>query len=122
MITHAINIFHFGIMFVPMGIYTFPKRELQTIVPWILLGNIMVPLHWVFLDNMCVLTKLSLYFGDYKGQVSKSQFTDNHLMWCYSPIIRLFRWENDEKKMNKMATVHSFFNILLVWYYCFYIE
>ena len=122
MITQAVNMFHFSLMFVPFGIYAVPKRDIQVLMPWILLGNILVPLHWVFFDNMCLITKLSLYLGDYKDQESKSQFSDNHLMWLYNPLIRLCNWENDEKKMNKVATVHSFFNIVLVWHYCFYVE
>ena len=42
--------------------------------------------------------------------------------WLYKPIMKLFGWDWDETGLSKMATLHSIWNILLIWHITFYIK
>jgi len=82
----------------------------------------LIPLHWVFINNMCLTTYISINLGDYKNSKTTSQFSENNLMWLYTPLLQLFGWKFDNDGMDKITTLHSFINILFIWYYCFYIK
>ena len=80
----------------------------------------MVPLHWVFIENQCLLTMISKQLGDYKDSKTNSEFTENNLKEVYLPIMKFFNWKWDDDGLQKMSTFHWVMNILFVWYYSFY--
>ena len=80
----------------------------------------MTPLHWIFINNQCLLTMLSKHLGDYKDSQTNAEFTENNLKSIYLPIMKLFRWDWNDDGINKMSTFHWIINILLIWYYIFF--
>ena len=119
-ITRILNFCHFLILFVPIVIFFIPRDLIRPYAKFVLLLMIMVPLHWVFVDNYCIFTKLSMSLGDYSDSKTDSGFSENNLKWLYYPIMRLFGWEWNDSGLDKMVTLHWIINIFIVWYFCFY--
>ena len=116
--TRILNALHLAILFVPIILFLLPRRIINKYIKKyliiILLFYILVPLHWPFFDNACLFTKLSMDLGDYSQAKTTSQFSEENMMWLYGPIMRLFKWKFDSNGMNKVVTLHSIINILLV--------
>ena len=81
----------------------------------------MIPLHWVFLDNRCIFTVVSQKAGDMKNPETTSPFSEKYLKWLYKPIMNIIGWEWNNEGLDKMITLNWIINIILCWYYCFYI-
>ena len=118
----GLNIFHVFIGLLPILIYLFPKYIVKPYIHWILLIMVMTPLHWVFFENKCILTHISSYLGDYDNVELETDaaFTESNFKWLYNPIMKIFGWEWNNKNVDKMLTLHWIINILLVWFYAFY--
>ncbi len=119
---HFVNLLHILIALVPIFLYFVPYRLTQSFIHWLLLFMIMVPLHWPFFDNKCLLTIVSQSLGDYKDNDSESAFTEVNCRWLYEPIMKIIGWEWNSKNVGKMVTLHWIINILLVWIYTFYMK
>ena len=119
-ITKLLDSMHIIFASIPILIYMTPVTLIKPYIHWLLLIMIMTPLHWVFIDNQCILTMISKYFGDYKHTETDSGFTEENCQWLYKPIMRLFGWKWNNDGLNKMATLHWIINIILIWIYCFY--
>ena len=115
-----LNSLHVFFALIPVLIFFIPIRFVKFYAHWLLLGAIMVPLHWVFTDNQCLLTMISKRLGDYKDSKTNSEFTERNLKWIYLPIMRVFDWKWDNDGLQKMSTFHWGMNILFIWYYSFY--
>lgn len=119
-----INTLHILICVLPILIYFIPKNIFTPYLKWILLLMIMVPLHWIFFGNKCILTIITKYLGDYdnKKMETNAEFTENYLKIIYKPLLKSLdiKWNNDS--VAKLITVRWIINILLVWYYIFYIS
>jgi hypothetical protein len=118
-LTTVMNMVHMALLFIPVVLYLVPKKEFEKYVrryvKWILLFYVMIPLHWVFMEDMCVFTAISIKMGDYDDSETTSQFSEENMMWLYGPIMRVFGWKKDNTGMNKMVTLHSLINIILIW-------
>ena len=116
--TRILNALHIAILFVPVILFLLPRRFInkyfKKYLKWILLFYILIPLHWPFFDDACLFTKISMDLGDYSQAKTTSQFSEENMMWLYGPIMRLFGWKFDSNGMNKVVTLHSIINILLV--------
>ena len=120
-ITKLLDSMHIIFASIPILIYMSPVTSIKPYIHWLLLIMIMTPLHWVFIDNQCILTMISKYFGDYKNTETDSGFTVENCQWLYKPIMNRIGWQWNNNGINKMVTLHWIINILLVWYYAFYI-
>ena len=126
MINNVLNFIHILGHLVPIVIFLFNPinsilgRIIKKYAKFILLVMVLVPLHWVFIDDQCFLTILTKNTGDFKESETTSPFSEKYLQWLYKPIMDTFKWEWNSKGLDKMVTLHSIFNILLVWYYTFY--
>lgn len=118
----GLNIIHIFIGLIPILIYLVPKWLVKPYIHWILLIMVMTPLHWVFFDNKCIITQISSYLGDYDNIEldTDAPFTESNFKWLYNPIMEFFGWEWNSKQLDKMLTLHWIINILLVWFYAFY--
>ena len=114
-----IDIIHLIIVFHPFIIFFIPVKILKIIIPWILLINFLIPIHWNFFEK-CILTKLSLKIGAYKDSVTKSEFTEKYLKWLYKPIMNLIGWKWDDTGIRKMSNLHWLINFIIVWYIAFF--
>lgn len=56
-----LNFIHIIFATVPFLIYFIPTYLIVPYIHWILILAIMTPLHWIFIDNQCLLTILSKY-------------------------------------------------------------
>ena len=119
-----VDMIHFFVCALPILIYFMPKYTISPYLKWILLLMVMVPLHWIFFSNRCVLTIITKYLGHYDNKKidTNSAFVDNYLKWIYKPLLKTLgiRWNNNS--VAKLITVRWIINILLVWYYIFYIS
>ena len=80
----------------------------------------MIPLHWIFLDNKCILTNLNKKLGDYKDiDVKDSAFTERYFRWLYEPIMNKIGYKWIEKDVDKMVHLHWIINIVTIWSYYF---
>ena len=116
-----LNLIHLFFIFLPILIYFIKKSFIKPFVKWILLISIMIPLHWVFLDNRCIFTVVSQKAGDMKNSETTSPFSEKYLKWLYKPIMNIIGWEWNNEGLDKIITLNWIINILLCWYYCFYI-
>lgn len=116
-----LNLIHLFFIFLPILIYFIKKSFIKPFVKWILLISIMIPLHWVFLDNRCIFTVVSQKAGDMKNSETTSPFSEKYLKWLYKPIMNIIGWEWNNEGLDKIITLNWIINIILCWYYCFYI-
>ena len=121
MLIFLLNLIHLFFIFLPILIYFLNKSFIKPFVKWILLISIMIPLHWVFLDNRCIFTVVSQKAGDMKNPETNSPFSEKYLKWLYKPIMNIIGWEWNNEGLDKMITLNWIINIILCWYYCFYI-
>lgn len=116
--TRILNAIHIAILFVPVFIFLLPRRIInkyfKRYLKGILLFYILIPLHWPFFNDACLFTKISMDLGDYSEAKTTSQFSEENMMWLYEPVMRFFGWKFNSNGMNKVVTLHSIINILLV--------
>ena len=115
-IIKILDIIHLILVFHPLIVIIFYKK-LKKYIHFILLISVLIPLHWVFLNNKCILTNLSKDLGAYQDSETGSEFTENNLKWLYKPIMKLLNWEWNNDKLNKMSHLHWFINFFIIWYY-----
>ena len=115
-----IDLFHFLMLFFPIYMVLFPNLYFDRYAKWILAFYILVPLHWVFFNGLCLGTAINLKLGAYSNTKTTSKFSETYMMWLYRPIMNIFGWKEDTLGMDKIVTLHSIINIGLVWYYTFY--
>jgi hypothetical protein len=117
MLTKILDLFHGLIILIPIIIFFIPKLSFHK---YVLLFIVLLPHHWVYFDDHCVLTKISKNYGGIENTETTSGFSETYLKWLYKPIMDLFGWEWNSKGLDKMVTLHWIINIILVWYYSFF--
>ena len=108
--------------FIPLLIAMGLKSYLKSVLKILLLLYVFVPTHWIFFDRSCFITKITKKMGGYKDSKSKHEFVEANLKWFYKPIMDLLglKWL-DDKDMNSILVGHVFVNIIIIWYYLFYV-
>ena len=118
-VTYFLNIIHCIILIIPPILFSLNQniigKYFKPYIKYILLFYALLPLHWVFFDDACIFTKLSVMFGDYSDAETTSQFSEENMMWLYGPLLKLFGWQFNSVGMNKIVTLHSILNILFIW-------
>ena len=120
MISELLDLVHILILFIPIAIFLVNQKKLSIFKKYILLIIVLIPLHWVFLDNHCAITLLSKKMGNYKNSETTSQFSERYLKWIYLPIMKSLGWTWNSDDLEKMVSLHWIFNIILVWYNTFF--
>lgn len=118
-VSKLLNVLHMVLILTPYIIFVFDRNTIEPYLKWLLLITIMVPLHWIFFDNQCILTILSKKAGDYTDTQTESSFSEVHMRWFYEPIMKHLCWEWNNDNLNKMVTLHWIINIVILWYYIF---
>ncbi len=85
-----INMIHLFLFAIPFLIYWLPKSMMKPMAKYILLVFILIPLHWVFLENRCSFTIATQKLGNMKHAETNSAFSEKYLKWLYFPIMRVF--------------------------------
>ena len=120
MILKLLDLLHILFLFIPIVIFLVNQKYISNYKKYILLIIALVPLHWVFLDDHCVLTLLSKKMGNYNNSETTSQFSERYLKWIYLPIMKSLGWTWNSDDLEKMVSLHWILNILLVWYNTFF--
>lgn len=119
LITKILNIIHIIILAIPPILFSLNKNIItnyfKPYLKYILLFYILLPLHWVFFDNACIFTKISIKFGDYADAKTTSQFSEENMMWLYRPVLNIFGWKFNSIGLNKVVTLNAILNILFIW-------
>lgn len=117
MIHVLLNLIHLVGLFIPIYIYFVPTKYFKKIFKYIFLVFILIPIHWIFFNNQCVLTILTKKVGDNK---MKENFSETYLKWLYHPFMKLVGW-HWTKDLKKMIYLHHGINFVLLWYYIFFV-
>lgn len=113
----ALDIFHLGLMFVPfillfIKIEYLQKYKLAFKILFLLF--ILVPAHWLILNDECFLTKISKQQGTVDN-VSNA-FTKKYLSIIYYPILRFFNLSINDKNIEKLIGIHWILLLSSFWY------
>lgn len=125
LLSKFLNFLHIILLIIPPGIFLIPLNSrtipiMIIISKWLLLLGALIPLHWVFFDNSCILTLMSQQMGNYQDAQTDSEFSENNLKWLYWPIMKKIGWKWNNEGLDKMISLHWIINIILLWTYCFW--
>lgn len=121
MLVHILNAIHFILIFLPIAIFFIPMEHFKYSFKYVFLILILIPIHWVFLNNQCLFTVISKKMGDMKQTETDSSFSEKYLKWLYEPIMNVIGWDWNDKGLDKMVNLHWLVNFVLIWYYLFFI-
>ena len=107
-----IDIPHLICLFTPpvLLFFTISKKLLYTLIILYLL----VPFHWNFTDDTCILTYLSKKGGGLETTTTNNEFSEVWLRWLYEPILKLFNLEWNDKNLTGIVVSHVYLNIILL--------
>ena len=119
-ISYLLDILHLFVVFSPILIYLIPFK-FNILIKLLILGIILTPVHWNLQDDYCILSKYSMKFGGLKDAKTSSPFSEKYLMWLYKPLMNLFNIENNSEGLSKIINIHWFINLIIIWYYIFFV-
>ena len=118
------NTLHMFFVFFPFFIFVIPKILLRKSFKYIMLVYLLTPLHWLFLNNTCLLTNLTKSYGnDLSNSQTKtsSNFSEKYLKWFYKPPMDLIGWKWPNE-IDLIINVHWIVIFICLWYYAFFIN
>lgn len=124
MIILLLNLVHFILLFSPIVIYFIPikfMKYIKYIFKYGFLLLLLIPIHWMLLDNKCVFTLVTKYFGDMDDVETESGFSEKYLKWLYQPIMNIIGLEWNSNGLFKMVNLHWGINFFLLWYFLFFV-
>ena len=113
----ALDMFHLLLMFVPfilLGIKIQYLQQYKFSLKILFLLFILVPAHWMVLNDECLLTKISKQNGTIDN-VSNA-FTKKYLSFIYYPILRFFNFPINDKYIDKLIGIHWILLLSCFWY------
>lgn len=116
-----INITHLIFLFSPIVIYFINHKYVNYVFKYLFLIILLIPIHWDLFDDKCSLTLITKSIGGLKNTTFNSQFSEKYLRWLYEPILQLFGREWNTNNLDLIIVLHWILNLILMWYYCFYI-
>lgn len=116
-----LNSLHIIFLFSPIIIFFVNKKYVNYIFKYLFLVLILIPIHWDLFQNQCLLTLLTDKLGDLKKTEFNSEFSEKYLKWFYEPLMLLFGMEWNSDNLDFIIIIHWIVNLILIWYYCFYI-
>lgn len=116
-----INVIHLVFLFSPIAIYFINPKYVNYVFKYLFLLILLIPIHWDLFDDKCSLTLITESIGGLKNTTFNSQFSEKYLRWLYEPILQLFGREWNTNNLDLIIVLHWILNLILMWYYCFYI-
>jgi len=109
-----IEILHTVIFLLPLLI-VFGVIKNITLIKIIFLLNTFTPLHWVYFNNDCILTKLSNYLNDQDLNKTNINITyiEMNFSFILTPMSNYFKKESNEL-INMFVTILTSFNAVLI--------
>ena len=118
---NIIDTFHLFFLFYPICLFILPSYLLYG-YKYMFLLHILTPLHWIFLEDRCILTKVSNTEKLENNKKTNSYFSEEYLWWMYDPACYLLNYEKTSNSYAKVVNIHLGINFILFWYYTFYIH
>lgn len=115
-----VEILHTIIFLLPLLI-VFGVIKNITLIKIIFLLNTFTPLHWVYFNNDCVLTKLSNYFNDKDFNKTNINITyiERNYSFIINPICNYLKI-NIKEFMDRFINILSSINAILIVSFLFY--
>ena len=117
---NVIDSIHLIFLAYPLIIYILPSF-LMIGFKYIFLLHILTPLHWIFLEDQCILTKLSKNKKLEENKKTTSIFSEQYLWWLYDPMCKILKYKKNNLSYAKVINIHLGINLSLMWYYTFFI-
>ena len=118
-----LNIIHLVMLFSPIWLFFVPlgliKKHRNIYLIYFLI-MLLVPIHWVFFDNRCIFTMITMKTGALNNTETDSNFSEVYLKWLYKPIMNVIGWKWNNKGVAKMVNLHWVLNFILLWYFAFF--
>ena len=122
--THILNLVHILALLFPIGIFFIktPRKGSFLFKFYMVLFLIffLVPIHWVLLDDKCIITILSKKMGDFKNEKTNSPFLEKYVMWIYKPFMKAFGWKQHNEGIHKCVHLQLGVYFILIWYFIFF--
>lgn len=118
-----LNIIHLIMLFSPIWLFLVPLkliRKYSNAFKIYFLIMLLVPIHWVFFDDKCIFTIITMKTGALDNTKTDSHFSEVYLKWLYEPIMNVIGWNWNNKGLSKMVNLHWVLNFGLLWYFVFY--
>lgn len=117
---NVIDCIHLIFLFYPICLFIIPSCLLYGFKLMFLL-HILTPLHWIFLEDKCILTNLSNNKNLEIHKKTNSYFSEEYLWWLYDPICYILNYKKTSNSYAKVVNIHLGINFILFWYYTFFI-
>ena len=113
----TLDIIHLILMFIPFVLLFIKTDYLQKYVlafKILFLLFILVPVHWIILNDQCLLTIISKKHGTVDD--TSNAFTKKYLSFIYYPILRFFNLPVTDKYIEKLIGIHWILLLSSFWY------
>ena len=119
---HLIDTIHVIFLLYPFSLLLLPNVLLFG-YQYIFLIQMLTPLHWIFLDNKCILSNLSNnnLKKKKKNKLTNCHFSEKYLWWLYDPMCKLLKYEKNDLSYSKVINIHLGCNLIIMWYYTFFV-
>ena len=117
---NLIDFSHLFFLFYPLSIFILP-RYLVFGFKYMFLLHMLTPLHWIFLEDQCILTNISNNSKLKEDKKTNSLFSEQYLWWLYDPMCKILNYEKNSLSYAKVVNIHLGFNLISMWYYTFFI-
>lgn len=112
----CIEIIHIFIQFIPMLIL-FGIIKNKLVLKLTLLVFLIIPLHWVFFNNECILTKMSNNLIEIKTKVT---FVERRFKFIEDYFRKIFKKEPPKRFFFIFNSIVNIINLVIIWYIIFY--
>ncbi len=113
----VLDMIHLGLMFVPF-ILLFIKTDIlkryELCLQILFLLFILVPAHWMILNDECLLTIISKKQGTINNE--SNAFTKKYLSFIYRPILTFLNLPINDKYIKKLIGLHWILLLSCFWY------
>ena len=116
-----LNSLHMLLVFFPFIIFLLPRKWFKVSFKYIMIIYLIVPLHWIFFKNTCILTNMTKTYGNNMNNPNENNFSKKYLKWLYKPFMDLvgWKWNSD---IDLAINLHWIIIFICLWYYAFFIN
>lgn len=111
-----IEILHIFIEFIPLLIL-FGIIKSTLILKLTLIMFLLIPLHWPFFNNECILTIIS---NNLNGINSNVTFVERKFEFIGNFFQKIFKKETPKESVLMFTTILNMINLIILWYIIFY--
>ena len=114
-----IDYLHVAFLLYPISLLFLPNYLLFG-YQFIFLIQMLTPLHWIFLNDQCILSKISNNKNLKENKVTNCHFSEQYLWWLYDPMCKILKYEKTDLSYSKVINIHLACNLIIMWHYTFF--